>query len=75
VTISELDAKTFGRNLCLTRQRCGYSQEDLAERAGMSRDGVNKIEAGTRSPRLGTLLALADSLGVDPCELLEGLRP
>jgi transcriptional regulator with XRE-family HTH domain len=70
----EAAAKMFGRTLCLTRQRCGYSQEALAERAGMSRDGINKIEAGTRSPRLGTLLALADALNVDPSELLEGLR-
>ncbi len=72
---SERDALLFGRNLFLARQRRGLSGERLAKRAGMSRDGVYRIEMGQRSPRLGTLLALADALGIGPCELLEGLRP
>jgi transcriptional regulator with XRE-family HTH domain len=72
---SEPDALMFGRNLCLARQRRGLSVERLAERAGMSRDGLYKIELGHRSPRLATLLALADALGIGPCELLKGLRP
>lgn len=72
---TEADAKLFGRNLYLARRRRGLSGERLAERAGLSRDGIYKIELGQRSPRLGTLLALADALGVGPCELLKGLRP
>jgi transcriptional regulator with XRE-family HTH domain len=72
---AERDANLFGRNLCLVRRRCGYSQEQLAARAGLSRDTIHKLEGGKRSPRLGTLLVLADTLGVSPCELLEGLRP
>ena len=75
MTISEYDAKLFGRNLCLIRRRRGLSQEALAKRAGMQRDSVQKIEAGKRSVRLGSLLALADALNVGPCELLAGLRP
>ncbi|HEY2478524.1 MAG TPA: helix-turn-helix transcriptional regulator [Solirubrobacterales bacterium] len=72
---AERDAKHFGRNLLLARRRHGLSQERLAARAGLSRDTIYKIEMGTRSPRLDTLLRLADTLGVDPCELLMGLRP
>lgn len=72
---NEHDALMFGRNLCLARRRRGWSGERLAERAGMSRDGIYKLELGQRSPGLGTLLALADALGIGPCELLEGLRP
>ncbi|MBS1884509.1 MAG: helix-turn-helix transcriptional regulator [Actinobacteria bacterium] len=64
----------FSRNVGLIRRRRGLSQEALAKRAGMQRDSVQKIEAGKRSVRLGTLLALADALGVDPAELLAGLR-
>ena len=75
MTISEQDAKLFGRNLCLVRRCRGLSQESLAQRTGLSRDTIYKIELGLRSPRLGTLLALADSLGVDAAELLQGLRP
>jgi transcriptional regulator with XRE-family HTH domain len=72
---TEADAKLFGRNLCLVRRRRGQSQEQLAARAGLSRDTIHKLEGGKRSPQLGTLLTLADTLGVDPCELLKGLRP
>jgi transcriptional regulator with XRE-family HTH domain len=75
MTISEHDALIFGRNVCLMRRRRGLTQEALAKRAAMQRDSVQKIEAGKRSVRLGTLLALADAVGVDPCELLKGLRP
>lgn len=73
--IDEHDAKVFGRNLVLLRRREGFSQERLARGAELCRDTVYKTEMGQRSPTLGTLLALADSLGVDPCELLAGLRP
>jgi transcriptional regulator with XRE-family HTH domain len=72
---TERDANLFGRNLCLLRRRRGHSQEQLAARSGLSRDTIHKLEGGKRSPRLATLLTLADTLSVDPCELLKGLRP
>jgi transcriptional regulator with XRE-family HTH domain len=72
---AEHDANLFGRNLCLVRRRRGLSQEQLAARAGLSRDTIHKLEGGERFPRLATVLVLADSLVVDPCELLNGLRP
>ncbi len=75
ITISEADAKAFGRNLFLARRRRGLSQEALALRTGLNRDTIYKIEMGRRSPRLGTLLVLADALRVGPCDLLDGLRP
>jgi transcriptional regulator with XRE-family HTH domain len=74
MTVGGQDAKLFGRNLCLLRCRRGLSQEALARGAGLCRDTVWKTEMGIRSPTLGTLLALADALNVDPGELLEGLR-
>jgi transcriptional regulator with XRE-family HTH domain len=64
----------FGHNLCLTRRRRGLSQEKLAERTGLCRDTIFKIEMGQRSPRLDTLLTLADALRIDVAELLSGLR-
>lgn len=72
---TEHDALMFGRNLCLIRRRRGLSQEQLAATARLSRDTIHKLEAGRRFPRLATVLDLADSLVVDPCELLKGLRP
>lgn len=70
----EYAANMFGRNLCLARRRRGLSQERLAERTGLCRDTIYKIEMGQRSPRLDTLLTLADALRVDASELLKGLR-
>jgi transcriptional regulator with XRE-family HTH domain len=75
ITINEADAKLLGRNLAIARQRRGFSQGALAERAGITRDAVHKIEMGLRSPRIGTLLALADALGVGLGDLLAELRP
>jgi transcriptional regulator with XRE-family HTH domain len=74
MTRDEYAANMFGRNLCLARQRHGLSQERLAERTGLCRDTIYKIEVGQRSPRLDTLLVLADSLQIDVAELLKGLR-
>ena len=65
----------FGSNVAKERNRLGISQEELGKAAGIQRDTVQKIEAGKRSVRLLTLLSLAEALGVDPCVLLEGLRP
>jgi transcriptional regulator with XRE-family HTH domain len=75
VKINEHDAKLFGRNLCLARRRRGFSQDRLAQRTGLCRDTIYKIEMGQRAPRLDTLLAIADALGIDAAELLDGLRP
>ena len=40
------------------------SQAVLAERAGLTREYVNKLEAGKYDPTLGTMGRLAKALGV-----------
>ena len=75
MTTNEYAANMFGRNLSLARRRHGLFQEKLAERTGLCRDTIYKIEMGQRSPRLDTLLTLADALRLDAAELLKGLRP
>jgi transcriptional regulator with XRE-family HTH domain len=67
-------AEQFGRNLFMARRRAGLSQAGLARAAGMSIDGVHKLERGRRSPRLDTIWRLAEVLEVKPSELIEGLR-
>jgi DNA-binding XRE family transcriptional regulator len=54
------------------RRRAGLTQDRLAELAAVSVTTIQKIEQPTDAgnPRLTTLWALADALGVDPCELL-----
>ena len=72
---TEADANLFGRNLFLARRQRGISQEQLAARTGLSRDTIHKLEGGKRFPRLATVLVLADAFGIDPCALIQGLRP
>lgn len=43
-------ATDFGQQLIVVRLRAGLTIEQLAERAGMSLNGVALIEAGVRCP-------------------------
>ncbi|MDO8300372.1 helix-turn-helix transcriptional regulator [Lacisediminimonas sp.] len=47
------------------RRSARLSQQELADKAALSRMAVQKIEAGTTDPRLSTLLALTRSLGME----------
>jgi transcriptional regulator with XRE-family HTH domain len=40
------------------------TQETLAERAGLDRQAINRIEQGHASPVLDNLIRIADALGV-----------
>jgi len=42
------------------------SQKELADRAGLDASYVSRIEVGERSPRPGTVSAIATALGVPP---------
>ena len=56
----------FGALLREYRTRAGLSQDDLAERAGLSRRGISDLERGARrAPHLGTIRRLSDALGLD----------
>ena len=43
----------------------GFSQEDLAYEAGLSRTSIWKIETGKVSPTVETLAKIAQALGTD----------
>lgn len=62
------------RLLQLRRAR-GYSQEELADRIGISRQSVSKWERAEASPDTDNLIALARLYGVSLDELLLGLPP
>src|SRR3954454_9022219 len=52
------------------RRRLGWTQEELAERSGVTVRTIGKIESGRiTAPRPSTLRLLADALGVDSSEL------
>ena len=58
-----------GALLRLARQARGFSQQQLAHMAGVSRQAVSAVESGHSDPSLRVALALARALGVTAEEL------
>jgi molybdate-binding protein/transcriptional regulator with XRE-family HTH domain len=58
-----------GANLRLARQARGFSQQQLASMAGVSRQAVSAVESGHSDPSLRVALALAQALGLTVEEL------
>ncbi len=71
--MSKSTAARFADNLKRARARSGLSQTQLANAAGISHSEIYRLEAGTREPRLGTLLNLGNALGIEGADLIEGL--
>ena len=72
-------AQALGRRLSDLRESRGLTQEVVAAAAGMSRNHYQLLESGLSNrkskrpanPRLSTLLALSNALGVTVPELVE----
>lgn len=60
---------TTGHRLRLARQARGFSQQQLAGMAGVSRQAVSAVEAGHSDPSLRVAFALAQALGMTLEEL------
>ena len=67
----------IGLTVAALRKLKGYSQDDLAERAGISRQTLSLIETPTvvHSFSVETLLRLADALEVNAADLLNNTFP
>ena len=57
-------ARTLGKRIRQLRHAKGWSQEYLADEAGMHRTYLWGIEQGVRNPCIRHLSQLADALGV-----------
>jgi transcriptional regulator with XRE-family HTH domain len=58
-----VEERSFGSILRTLREGAGLSQEELAERAGLSSHAVSSLERGTRTrPYPHTIRSLADAL-------------
>jgi transcriptional regulator with XRE-family HTH domain len=62
----------IGDNLKRERLAQTLTQEQLAEKAGISAAALVRIERNQADPHVSTIRKLADALGVDPRYLLEG---
>jgi transcriptional regulator with XRE-family HTH domain len=69
------DFAALSHNLRRLRDEHGFSQAELAERAGISRVAYRSIEAGAATPRASTLSGLAEVLGVKIADLMIEVRP
>lgn len=54
------------------RERELLTQEELAQRAGMTQTTISALELGKQEARISTVRRLAAALGVEPKELLDG---
>jgi transcriptional regulator with XRE-family HTH domain len=65
--------RTFGQNVYRLRNAANLTQEQLAEKADISRRYVQMIEAGQYTPTIDVASRLRGALGVAWEELLKGL--
>jgi len=64
----------LGKRARAKREALGISQMELARRIGLHFTFVSEVERGGRNLSLSSLLRLAEGLGVNPAELVDGLK-
>ena len=62
----------IGERLKDLRIRRALTQEELADKAGIGKNTVNRVERNLTEPHMSTLRKLAQALRVEPHELLDG---
>ncbi|GAA2822219.1 XRE family transcriptional regulator [Kitasatospora paracochleata] len=67
----DLVTQALARNLKRLRTDRGHTLDALAARSGVSRGMVVQIEQGRTNPSVGTVVRLADALGVSIARLLD----
>jgi transcriptional regulator with XRE-family HTH domain len=60
----------LGHHLKVLRVKAGLTQEQLAERAGLHRTFIGRLERGESGINVERLPDLAGALGVEPSELI-----
>lgn len=61
--------RRIGARIKSLRRGRGLTQDQVAERTGLSVNYLSRIERGLENPTLETLLAMAEALKVDPLDL------
>lgn len=65
--------KRFARNLKHEREQARMTQDELAAKAGLSRTVPGLLENGDREAKIGTVVRLAEAMGIPAGRLLDGL--
>lgn len=68
------EALAFGAAVRERRKAKEWTQEKLAERAGVAAIHVGFVERGENVPKLTLILRLARALGVRPGELIDHIK-
>lgn len=63
-------SSVFGEVLRRYRSSVGISQEELADRTGVDRTFISRLERGVRQPTITTLLGLSRALGISAGDLM-----
>ena len=66
-----MDYRTLGKRVRQQRMMCGLTQEELAEKSGISCSFVGHIERGEKKFSIGTLVALCNAMKISPNYLLQ----
>jgi len=61
--------ETFAKNLRESRRKCGFTQAQLAEKAGVSTHYIALIELARNIPKVETIELLAKAMNVEIYEL------
>src|SRR4051794_41668032 len=70
--MTEEVSRSLGRRIGTLRGALGWTQQELADRLGVSRVAVSHIEAGLRDPGERTVTLLAGLFKLEPWELVAG---
>ena len=63
--------RTTNTPIAQARINAGLTQQQLAEKIGVSQKMISAWEAGYRNPKLETVRKLADALGIDWLALID----
>jgi transcriptional regulator with XRE-family HTH domain len=72
VKMKSMGGSALGKRIHQLRKVAGWSQELLAERAGLNRSYISLLEAGKRDATLGTLKRIASAFQLPVDELVSG---
>lgn len=63
--MNEINEQTIGENIRNLRKQAGITLDALAEKVGLTKSALSKIETGKTSTPIATLLRIANALTVD----------